>query len=151
MIAVKTIAIVMFVAYMFYAIKRELDCISDTFYASGKTPMFSEFMFAQALLLLPCMLDVSTENSKCIAFLTAMCVAFVGASPYYKSGMDAKVHKVSCVCAMTLSVLWVAMNGYYWAYMAIVVGVAISVLNLKQWLLWVEIAMFLMIYLSVLR
>lgn len=110
------IAVVLFGAYIAAAlfIFREVPpSISDTFYmyntlVPGLGYVFTVFMFAEAFLMLPKMVELGTfERWQFLGFLCPVGIALCGSAPLFKDDKTVKrVHFTGALSAAAFGLLW---------------------------------------------
>lgn len=129
-------ALVILFIYMWLAIAIQGKVpvsISDTFYYTGH--IFTLVMFLVSLFVCLCLL--SLEDS-ILSFSVGASLAFVGASPLFKT-TDRKVHYISAlICAIT-SQLWVIV--YSQPLLMLVWSTAIIWYRFNSWCFWAEVVM----------
>lgn len=118
-----------------------ITCISDLYYKFGW--WFTLAMFAIAFVTLPFALD--TWDSVW-SFLMCGGIAFVGAAPNFK-GSEHNIHYCSAATSAICSIVWVACVMPECFYLMFI-GLALTVLDTKRWLLYGELTCFCMVYLA---
>lgn len=123
--------------------------ISETYYLLGKMGwLFQVTLFSVAFLVVPTLIDRSSENTRFLAFLACAGLAFVGAAPLFKRELDGKVHYTSaCICCGGL-VLWQVFNASWVVPMACLALVGIPMIKDNKYMWWLEIATIMSTYAS---
>lgn len=86
------------------------NSISATFYAIEHKLWFGATMWLTAGLLMPAILEISTENSQWSAFLACAGMMLVGAAPNFNEQFECKIHTVGATMCLLFSQVWVAFN-----------------------------------------
>jgi hypothetical protein len=63
--------------------------------------------------LIPIWIELSSINTQFLAFLSCGGILFIAASPFFKNGMDKKVHYTAGIITTITFILWFIFNGYY--------------------------------------
>lgn len=84
--------------------------ISATFYALDHRLWFGATMWLTAGLLMPAILEISTEESEWMAFLACGGMMLVGVAPNFKEEFEGKIHTVGATMCLLFSQLWVGFN-----------------------------------------
>lgn len=97
------IIILLSIAYNTYIIckyKRIPESLSETSYMLGKDKwLFISYCVITGGLMLPLLLDITSENFQCFPFFICGGLIMAGASPLYRNGLDKYVHYVSAMFA----------------------------------------------------
>ena len=124
----------------FYLYKERLDVLKVLFPAT---------IGMLVICLMPCWLHISHgSNFQFLSFLSAMSLAFVGASPSFNESLEGVVHKVSAYLCALCAILWIILVTPFW-YVILIVLVAIiaAALLTKTWktcyVYWLEMVAFL--------
>ena len=117
-------------------------------------------MIGASLLLLPSALDVSTEDSQFLVFLSVVSMAVLGVSPNFKTEQKTP-HVIGACMSLIFSQIWVGCNAWYWLLLWAVFIVYVIVSMKKNWkgnfivsfinrkpMFWVEIVSLLTVYLT---
>lgn len=128
-----------------------MDCLSSTYYLNKRKWIFTAFIMVISFLLLPSWLEISGDNYSFLAFLSSVCLSFVGLFPKYL-GDDRNVHITSVFISAILSIIWNITNS---VYIPLLVGIILLLLlkllfRDKDLTLIAEIIAFLNIYASIL-
>ena len=97
-------------------IQREKEVpysISATYYSLKNKFWFGTCMIGASLLLLPSALDVSTEDSQFLVFLSVVGMAVLGVSPNFKTEQKTP-HVIGACMSLIFSQIWVGCNAWYW-------------------------------------
>lgn len=84
--------------------------ISATFYALDHKLWFGATMWLTAGLLMPTILEISTENSEWAAFLACAGMMLVGLAPNFKEEFEGKIHTTGATMCLLFSQVWVALT-----------------------------------------
>lgn len=144
-------------------IQREKEVpysISATYYSLKNKFWFGTCMIGASLLLLPSALDVSTEDSQFLVFLSVVGMAVLGVSPNFKTEQKTP-HVIGACMSLIFSQIWVGCNAWYWLLLWVVFIVYVIVSMKKNWkgnfivsfinrkpMFWVEIVSLLTVYLT---
>lgn len=144
-------------------IQREKEVpysISATYYSLKNKFWFGTCMVGASLLLLPSALDVSTEDSQFLVFLSVVGMAVLGVSPNFKTEQKTP-HVIGACMSLIFSQIWVGCNAWYWLLLWAVFIVYVAVSMKKNWkgnfivsfinrkpMFWVEIVSLLTVYLT---
>ncbi|MDC2623586.1 glycosyl transferase [Bacteroides ovatus] len=144
-------------------IQREKEVpysISATYYSLKNKFWFGTCMIGASLLLLPSALDVSTEDSQFLVFLSVVGMAVLGVSPNFKTEQKTP-HVIGACMSLIFSQIWVGCNAWYWLLLWAVFIVYVIVSMKKNWkgnfivsfinrkpMFWVEIVSLLTVYLT---
>lgn len=173
MITVFIISFLICFSYIYYVhAKFGVSSISESYYRfeqkkKGHGMLFWAWSVLTAFSLLPCWLEASGEGYQFVAFLSSACLIAVGCCPNYK-GEHKSTHPLFTATAAVLAITWGFLAGVWYLIISIIAttaGVAIYVhrdrlkankehgwsyaLTSIKFLLWIEIAAFAGIYLSV--
>ena len=123
--------------------------ISETFYLLGKKGwMFQITLFVTAFLVVPSLIDASSEDTQFLAFLACAGLIFVGAAPLFKRTFDNKVHFISAALCCGSLVLWQVFNSS-WVIPSVCFGlVCYPMLRGRKYIWWIEIATIISAYVS---
>ncbi|MEY8486480.1 glycosyl transferase [uncultured Parabacteroides sp.] len=137
--------------------------ISATFYKLKHPYWFCASMWLTAGLLMPAILEVSRPNTEWMAFFACGGMFLVGAAPNFKDDFEVKIHTVGAILCIAMSQLWVSFNcpwclAVWIAYIAYTVvmikkHVSDSIISDFLWtkpMFWVEIAVMVTVYVSLL-
>lgn len=141
--------------------KKEIPySISATYYSLKNRFWFGACMIGASLLLLPSALDVSTEDSQFLVFLSVVGMAVLGVSPNFKTEQKTP-HVIGACMSLIFSQVWVGCNSWYWlllwagfiVYMVVSMkknwtGNFISVFIKRKPMFWVEVVALLTVYLT---
>lgn len=86
------------------------NSISATFYALEHKLWFGATMWLTAGLLMPAILEMSSEPSEWAAFLACGGMLLVGVSPNFQEDLEGHVHTIGAIMCLLFSQLWVAFN-----------------------------------------
>lgn len=115
--------------------------ISETYYLLGKMGwLFQVTLFSVAFLVVPTLIDRSSENTQFLAFLACMGLAFVGAAPLFKMELEGKVHYVSAAICCVGLVLWQVFNACWVVPLLCFLAVIYPIVKDKKYMWWLEIA-----------
>ena len=118
-----------------------MTCLSDLYYKIGV--WFTVAMFIIAIVTLPFALEAWDSVW---SFLMCSGIAFVGAAPNFR-GSEHNIHYFSAAVSAICSIVWVACVCPQCFYLMFI-GLALTVLDTKRWLLYGELTCFCMVYLS---
>lgn len=138
--------------------------ISDTYYRIDRKKWFMFVMIVTGISLLPVALEVSSESSQFLIFLTVVGLSMVGVSPNFKGEKSERnTHYAGAIMLLVFSQLWVYFN-FKWVLLLWVVYAACilyglikkksglsfydDLVNLKP-VFWAEITLIITTYLSV--
>lgn len=123
--------------------------ISETYYLLGKHGwLFQVTLFSVAFLVVPTLIDRSSENTRFLAFLACAGLAFVAAAPLFKMDLEGKVHFTSAyICCGSLA-LWQVFNTSWLVPMACLALVGIPMIKDNKYMWWLEIATIVSTYAS---
>ena len=123
--------------------------ISETYYLLGKYGwLFQLTLFSVAFLVVPTLIDRSNENTRFLAFLACMGLAFVGAAPLFKRKLDGKVHYISAAMCCGGLVLWQVFNASWVVPLICFVAILPPMLFDGKRMWWLEIATIVSAYVS---
>lgn len=123
--------------------------ISETYYLLGKMGwLFQVTLFSVAFLVVPTLIDMSSENTQFLAFLACAGLAFVGAAPLFKRKFDGKVHYVSAAMCCGGLVLWQVFNACWVVPLICFLTVLIPMIKDGKRMWWLEIATIISAYIS---
>ena len=123
--------------------------ISESYYLLGKMGwLFQVTLFSVAFLVVPTLIDRSSESTRFLAFLACMGLAFVGAAPLFKRKLDGKVHYISAAMCCGGLVLWQVFNACWAVPVVCFLAVLIPMLKDKKYMWWLEIATIVSAYVS---
>lgn len=94
-------------------IRSGIPCsISETYYRIENKKWFTFVMLFTAFTLLPCALEISTDDSRFWFFLSVVGIAIVGISPNFIKGEKSEIitHYVGSVILLICSQMWVYFN-----------------------------------------
>lgn len=81
--------------------------ISATYYTLEHRFWFGLTMIGTALLLMPAILDRSSDTTAFMAFLACAGIIMVGVAPNFKEDTEGRIHEVGAVMCLSFSQLWV--------------------------------------------
>ena len=85
--------------------------ISDTYYRIDHKKWFTFVMILTGVSLLPVALEVSSESSQFLIFLTVVGLAMVGVSPNFKGEKSERnTHYAGAIMLLVFSQIWVWLN-----------------------------------------
>ena len=84
--------------------------ISATFYALDHKLWFGATMWLTAGLLMPAILEISSETSEWAAFLACAGMILVGLAPNFKEEFEGKIHTTGATMCLLFSQVWVGFN-----------------------------------------
>ena len=123
--------------------------ISESYYLLGKMGwVFQITLFVTAFLVIPSLIDASTENTQFLAFLACAGLLFVGAAPLFKQEFDNKVHFTSAALCCGSLVLWQVFNSSWVIPAVCFCFVCYPMLKDKKYVWWLEIATIVSAYVS---
>lgn len=123
--------------------------ISDTYYLLGKMGwLFQVTLFSVAFLVVPTLIDKSSENTQFLAFLACAGLAFVAAAPLFKMELEGRVHYVSAAICCVGLVLWQVFNACWITPLLCFLAVLIPMVKDKKYMWWLEIATIVSTYVS---
>lgn len=123
--------------------------ISETYYLLGKMGwLFQVTLFSVAFLVVPTLIDRSSENTRFLAFLACAGLAFVGAAPLFKRELDGKVHYISAAMCCGGLVLWQVFNASWVVPLICFVAIIPPMLFDGKRMWWLEIATIVSAYVS---
>lgn len=141
--------------------------ISETYYRIENKKWFTFVMLFTAFTLLPCALDISTDDSRFLFFLSVVGITIVGVSPNFIKGEKFEViaHYTGSVILLISSQMWVYFNTpillFLWG-LYLLIGIIMffslpyterifdRVIRLKP-IFWAEIIVVITIYCAVFR
>ena len=150
------ISLLLLTAYIAYAV---IFCgvpssLSDTYYQlekhGRKKWLFQIAMILTAFLLLPAWLELSSENTQFLAFLSCGGLLFVGLAPCFKMELDGKVHYTGTVVSGLSAILWIIFSGMWYIPLVAFAVAIFLMIKYKRWMFWIECAAFLSTYIAVL-
>ena len=122
---------------------EEFTCLSDAWYVMHTN--FTCAMFGLAFLVVIPAIEHTPHEYTFLAFLMCVLIAFVGVAGDYKAnGLIRNVHLISALLSAICSVTWVILVSP--ASLSYGVIVALSLVERKRWLLWLEMACFAMVF-----
>lgn len=123
--------------------------ISDTYYLLGsKGWIFQIALALTALSVLPVLLELSSDNTQFLAFLSCAGLLFVSTAPMFKFKTEGVVHYISAgVCCFGL-LLWQIFNSSWITPASCVFLACIPMLKDKKYIWWLEIATIVSSYIS---
>lgn len=123
--------------------------ISETYYLLGKHGwLFQVTLFSVAFLVVPTLIDRSSENTRFLAFLACAGLAFVAAAPLFKMELEGKVHYVSAAICCGGLVLWQVFNACWVVPIVCFLAVLYPMVKDKKYMWWLEIATIVSAYVS---
>lgn len=123
--------------------------ISETYYLLGKMGwLFQVTLFSVAFLVVPTLIDMSSEGTRFLAFLACAGLAFVGAAPLFKRKLDGKVHYISAAMCCGGLVLWQVFNACWVVPLICFVAIIPPMLFDGKRMWWLEIATIVSAYVS---
>ena len=123
--------------------------VSETYYLLGKMGwLFQVTLFSVAFLVVPTLIERSSEGTRFLAFLACMGLAFVGAAPLFKRKLDAKVHYISAAMCCGGLVLWQVFNACLLVPLICFVAFLPPMLFDGKRMWWLEIATIVSAYVS---
>lgn len=123
--------------------------ISETYYLLGKHGwLFQVTLFSVAFLVVPTLIERSSEGTRFLAFLACMGLAFVAAAPLFKRELDGKVHYISAAMCCGGLVLWQVFNASWVVPLICFVAVLPPMLFGGKRMWWLEIATIVSAYVS---
>jgi hypothetical protein len=144
-------SLIILLGYLIYVVAKFgiPKSISETFYLLGKQGwMFQVTLFSVAFLVVPTLIDRSSENTQFLAFLACAGLAFVGAAPLFKMELEGKVHYVSAAICCVGLVLWQVFNACWIIPLLCFLAVLIPMVKDKKYMWWLEIATIVSTYAS---
>lgn len=96
--------------------------LSATFYCLEHPRWFSAIIISSAFLVLPAALDVSTDQSRFLIFMSVVGMFLVGAAPNFRDE-DRVLHTAGACVLLICSQLWVLFNSPVFLY---------------SWLVWIS-------------
>ncbi|MBQ9532407.1 MAG: hypothetical protein IJR71_00370 [Prevotella sp.] len=122
-----------------------LESISSTAYIVGNKIIFTLILLFIGGLLLPTMLDVSSEDTKFLAFLTIVGLSAVAMTPNYRSE-DGLQHNIGGIGCCVCSQLLVAFNQPFLLLMWLPCLAYLLFFRDKNYTFWTEITCMAIIY-----
>lgn len=123
--------------------------ISETYYLLGKQGwLFQVTLFSVAFLVVPTLIERSSENTQFLAFLACTGLAFVAAAPLFKMELEGKVHYVSAAICCGGLVLWQVFNACWVVPVVCFLLVLFPMVIDKKYMWWLEIATIVSAYVS---
>lgn len=123
--------------------------ISETYYLLGKHGwLFQVTLFSVAFLVVPTLIDRSSENTRFLAFLACSGLSFVAAAPLFKMELEGKVHYVSAAICCGGLVLWQVFNSCWIIPLMCFLAVVYPMVKDKKYMWWLEIATIVSAYVS---
>lgn len=125
-----------FIGYLTWVIVKfgVPESLSNTYYLTGKSNLFTVTLATVSLLLLPSM--------GALGFPIVGTLLIVACAPRFKE-FEKSVHLSSAIIAMILAQVYVGIEGRWW----LTVGLLFPWwLSKKNWLFWLELVCFLEIY-----
>lgn len=112
-ILVSLSALILF-GYTFISVlisNKQLDSLSESYYTHkkqfNKGWLFQVNILFTVLLLLPAWLEISEGSTfQFLTFLAPVSLAFVAAAPNYKSRSEGKIHFISALITLIISLCW---------------------------------------------
>ena len=140
------------------------NSISASFYSLEHKWWFRFTMWLTPILLLPSILEASTENTQFLAFLAIVGMIIVGCFPdFVADNFNRRGHEVGAVMCLVFSQLWVAFNNPWFLLPWIVYLIYTIIQMVWSWdgkfytaflktkpMFWVEVFALLCTYLSLL-
>lgn len=111
--------------------------ISEIYYGTGRSLLLPCLLVALALSFLPVMLDIGGQQW--LAFLTCMCLAFVGAAPAYLRQGERSVHKGAAILAAVAGTLWCMTMEPCVVAVAAIMAIIATLTDRRCWLFWCEV------------
>lgn len=84
--------------------------ISETFYKLEHKWWFLATMWLTAGLLMPAILEVTSNSYQFTAFLACVGLIMVGVAPNFREGIDRKIHTIGAVLCLVFSQVWVSLT-----------------------------------------
>lgn len=145
------LATLLMVAYITFVVAKFgiPKSISETHYLLGKMGwLFQVTLFLVAFLVVPTLIDRSSENTRFLAFLACAGLAFVAAAPLFKRELDGKVHYISAAICCVGLVLWQVFNACWVVPLICFVAILPPMLFDGKRMWWLEIATIVSAYVS---
>lgn len=123
--------------------------ISETYYLLGNMGwLFQVTLFSVAFLVVPELIDRSSEGTRFLAFLACAGLAFVGAAPLFKMELEGKVHYISAAICCGGLVLWQVFNASWVVPLICFIAIIPPMLFDGKRVWWLEIATIVSAYVS---
>ena len=117
MYIVLIINIVLFLVYNLYIIHKYHipSSLSETAYLLDKQYwLFTILCLLTSFSILPIWFEIGSSDWNFLKFLSIIGLIFTGVTPFFKKGLDQKIHYtasiLTCVCFLT----WLGLNGFWW-------------------------------------
>ena len=119
--------------------------VSESYYHIAHKWMFSVVVAVCGALILVPWLNLGGPV-QCCAFLAVAAIMFIAASPAFKDGLTRGVHICASVVMFVSAIAWEAICGGVWLPLA--VGVILAIARRREAVFWLEIGLFVELYLS---
>lgn len=83
--------------------------ISETYYKISHKFWFGATMVLTACLLMPAILEATTDSYQFTAFLSCAGMIMTGIAPNFREGIEKKIHTTGAVLCLLFSQVWVAL------------------------------------------
>lgn len=116
--------------------------LSDTYYLLGKNGwIFQVVIGLFGSLLMPVWIDLSSENTQFLVFLSCGGLMFVAAAPCFKVEMEGKVHYSSAAVCCISAVVWLLLEvGWPIPVGALACALSATAFTKGKLFWWVEMA-----------
>lgn len=128
--------------------------LSSTYYTSNKAPWFSIAMFLSTALMLPALLDISTEQTQWLVFLSCVGNILCAIAPNFKEELEGKLHYGGAILAGILSQIWCNCYNPNTLWMWLVIGGVLlinyraKIYSTTNLVFWLEVICYLNIYIT---
>lgn len=161
LVLLSLLIIAVYTGVMIYKTKGIPYSISATYYSLEHKCLFGACMIACAILLLPIALDVSSEDSQFLIFLSVVGMVMIGVAPNFREKTENVVHVSGATMTLVFSQIWVGCNSWYWLLLWVGFIVYMTVSMKKNWtgnfisvflkrkpMFWIEVVSLLTVYLT---
>ena len=116
--------------------------LSDTFYLLGKKGwIFQVVLGLFGALLMPTWIDLSSDNTEFLAFLSCAGLLFVAAAPCFKMELEGKVHYTSAVLCCICAFIWQMVEvGWLLPVGSLALALGATMITKGKLFWWVEMA-----------
>lgn len=107
--------------------------ISATFYSLQHKFWFGVTMILTACLLMPAILEVTSDSYQFTAFLACAGMVMTGIAPNFREGIDRKIHTTGAVLCLVFSQVWVGLTLPWMLLLWVGYLVYTIVMMIKNW------------------
>lgn len=127
--------------YVLLKYKKIPESLSETSYLFGNNRyLFTVYCLLIGLCLLILLLPLTNINLQFIPFIICIGLIFSGFSPFYKKGLDRKIHYIFAFLSFGMFILYIFLHvGWYWIIPYLIGIIILCFLNFKSYVYFAEI------------